>query len=228
MNHADDPRVRLLSELAHPLRLRVVDRLGQAGAASATRLAGELGVAPHHLSNHLRRLREAGLVAVERSGRRSVYRLADPGLARLLPLLDHVTGRVAAAGPPADTEFARARTCYDHLAGGLGVALYAALRERGAVRALPDGSVELGARAAETFERLGVAPERVSAGRRRFAVECLDATEHAPHLAGALGAALAEALTAKGWIARRAGGRAVRVTRRGASGLRDALTIDVS
>src|SRR3954454_17581731 len=76
----DDPRVALLKELADPLRLRVVDRLGHAGPANPSRLAAELDVPLPQLSNHLKRLREAGLVTVERRGRQAVYALADPGL----------------------------------------------------------------------------------------------------------------------------------------------------
>lgn len=93
---ASDPRVALLKELADPLRLRVVDRLGHAGPATVSRLAAELGVGLPQLSNHLRRLRNAGLVAVRRSGRQAIYELADPGLQQLLPLLDSITGRVLA------------------------------------------------------------------------------------------------------------------------------------
>src|SRR3954447_24776180 len=99
---ADDPRVALLKELADPLRLRVIDRLGHRGPATVSRLAAELDVPLPQLSNHLRRLREAGLVSVQRDGRQAVYALADPGLELLLPLLDRITGRVAPADPRTD------------------------------------------------------------------------------------------------------------------------------
>src|SRR3954454_12468667 len=116
-----DLRVALLRELADPVRLRVVDRLGHAGPATVSRLAAELGVSMPQLSNHLRRLRESGLVRVERAGRHAVYQLADPGLEALLPLLDRRTGRIAPAPPePDETD---GRTCYEHLGGRLGVAL---------------------------------------------------------------------------------------------------------
>src|SRR5436309_10069578 len=92
-----DPRVALLRELADPVRLRVVDRLGHIGPATVSRLAAELGVSLPLLSNHLRRLREAGLVHVERTGRHAVYELADPSFEALLPLLDRLVGRVVPA-----------------------------------------------------------------------------------------------------------------------------------
>src|SRR3954453_4417458 len=89
--HAD-PRIDLLSELADPVRLRVVDRLGAAGPATVSELAGELRVSMSQLSNHLRRLREAGLVRVERNGRHGGYEIADPGRGFLTPMPGSVPG----------------------------------------------------------------------------------------------------------------------------------------
>src|ERR1044072_5998018 len=132
-----DPRVALLKELSDPLRLRVVDRLGHDGPATVSRLAAELDVPLPKLSNHLRRLRDAGLVAVERDGRQAVYALADPGLQALLPLLDRITGRVA--DPVPDAACLPSRTCYDHLAGRIGATLYRGLLARDAPRERPGG-----------------------------------------------------------------------------------------
>jgi DNA-binding transcriptional ArsR family regulator len=218
-----DPRVALLKELSDPLRLRVVDRLGHAGPATVSRLAAELDVPMPQLSNHLRRLREAGLVAVQRSGRQAVYELADPGLELLLPLLDRITGRVAE--PATDAEDVPSRTCYDHLAGRVGVDIYRALRAHDAVRDRPDGLVDLGPAAEATFAALGVDVAAVERGRQRLAFECLDATEGAPHLAGALGDALAEALVGQDWIRRETGSRAIALTGRGRTGLRTVLVL---
>jgi DNA-binding transcriptional ArsR family regulator len=217
-SRCDDPRVDLLKELADPIRLRVIDRLGHGGPASVSRLAAELDVPLPQLSNHLRRLREARLVRARRSGRHAVYELADPGLQRLLPLLDRLTGRVVA--PAAGAPAVPSRTCYDHLGGRIGVDLYRVLRERGAVRDRPDGMVELGPHAAELFRPLGVDVGAIESGRQRFAFECLDATEHAPHLAGALGDALAAALIGRGWVARADGSREIALTPAGRRGLK--------
>jgi hypothetical protein len=178
------------------------------------------------LSNHLKRLREAGLVKVTREGRSAIYELADPGLEALLPLLDSITGRVASApdNVPGD-DFARARTCYGHLAGELGVAIHAALVERDAVRVRPDGIVELGPAADESFGGLGVDPSTVEPGRRRFAYECLDVTQHRPHLAGALGDALTHSLEQREWIERGEQDRVIHLTERGQRGMRRALGV---
>ena len=194
----------------------MVDRLGHGGPATVSRLGAELDVPLPQLSNHLRRLREAGLVAVEREGRQATYSLADPGLEVLLPLLDRITGhvleqqRAPAPGPRPS------RTCYDHLGGQVGVALY-----RGFASATPCGTVPTARsswarRRPRRSARSASTSRRSEPGRRRFAFECLDATEHAPHLAGALGDALAEALIGQGWIEREPGGRAIGVTARGA------------
>ena len=221
-----DPRVALLKELADPLRLRVIDRLGHGGPATVSRLAAELGVSLSQLSNHLRRLRDARLVSVERTGRQAVYQLSDPGLEALLPLLDRITGRVAEPVPDADR--IPSRTCYDHLGGRIGVSLYQALRDRDALRDRPDGLVDLGPSAAETFAALGVDVAAVDPGRQRFAFECLDATHRAPHLAGALADALAESLVARKWVRREPDSRVIQLTRQGKRGLEQVLDLHES
>lgn len=219
----DDPRTALLRELSDPLRLRVVDRLAHAGPATVSRLAAELDVSLPQLSNHLRRLRVAGLVRVERTGRRAVYELADPGVELLLSLLDRITGRVAPRGYSGEP--VRSRTCYDHLAGPIGVRLYQALRDRDALRERPDGLVDLGPTAPETFAGLGVDVSTVEPGRQRLAFECLDATERAPHLAGALADALARSLITNGWIEREPGSRTITLTAAGAKRLGQTLEV---
>jgi|SRR5690349_1828540 DNA-binding transcriptional ArsR family regulator len=210
----DDPRVSLLRLLSDPVRLRIVDTLGHAGPQTPSELVARMGVPAPQLSNHLKRLREGGLVDVERRGRVAIYSLADQGLQVLLPVLDRITGQVTSRTPEPDDE--EGRTCYDHLAGRLGVELYRALLAGDALAAKPDGTVDLGPRR-DPLERLGV--DLTPDPRRRFAFECLDARQHAPHLAGVLGDALADALERRRWI-ERGEGRAVMITPAGRRGLR--------
>ena len=186
----EDPRIPLLRELADPLRLQVVDRLGHQGPATVSELARHLDVPMPQLSNHLRRLRVAGLVRSERLGRSVQYELADPGLHALLPLLDRLTARVAPPPAPRGATEAAGRSCYSHLAGRLGVSLYERLLACHAVESRDDGTVQLGSNV-EALAALGVDASTIEPGRRRFAFECLDAAEHAGHLAGALGDSLA-------------------------------------
>jgi DNA-binding transcriptional ArsR family regulator len=219
-----DPRIALLKELVDPIRLRVIDRLGHAGPASVTRLADELSVPLPQLSNHLRRLREAKLVTTQRAGRQVIYELADPGLELLTPLLDSITGRVHGA-PGASDPGVPSRTCYDHLAGEIGVRIYRALQRRDALTPRADGIVELGPNAPEVFALLDVDPTLTPGGRQRFAFECLDATQRAPHLAGALGDALAASLTDHRWVQRAPNSRVYSLTAPGRDKLRSALGI---
>jgi DNA-binding transcriptional ArsR family regulator len=211
-----DGRVELLKALAHPLRLRVVDRLGHRGPAPVSQMAAELGASLPDLSNGLRQLRAAGIVVSSREGRQVVYALADDALPALL---DRLTAAHASPDAAAATSSpSPSRTCYDHLAGPLGVGLYRALIAAGALASAPDGTVSVVR--LDVLASLGVGP--VDAGRRRLAFECLDATEHAAHLAGALGDAVAGALFERGWVERKEG-REVRLTPSGAGGLRTAL-----
>ena len=218
----DDPRIPLLRELADPLRLQVIDRLGHQGPATVSELARHLEVPMPQLSNHLRRLRLAGLVRSQRLGRSVQYELADPGLHALLPLLDRLTARVAPAPTPRGTTDAAGRACYAHLAGRLGVGLYERLLACHAIESRDDGTVHLGANV-EALASLGVDPSAIEPGRRRFAFECLDAAEHAGHLAGALGDSLADSLESHDWITRQPGSRDVDLSPAGARALHDAL-----
>src|SRR4051794_25831995 len=183
-----DPRLDLLKQLADPLRLRIIDRLGHLGPASVSELASELDVPMPQLSNHLRRLREADLVTVERKGRHAVYDLANPGVETLLPLLDRLTGRTAeprVLGERAD--FAYARSCYRHLAGALGSDLYKVLLEHEALSVDHDGTIELGPEAEPVFAKLGVATDRPAGKRKRLALASPRSPPPRPPPAGLMG-----------------------------------------
>ena len=188
---------------------------------------------------HLALLVDGGLVAVEPSGRHRHYRLASPAVAEALEAL----ARLAPAAPVRSLRQAThaqairsARTCYDHLAGRLGVALCDALVEEGIVLAEPDGEIggdpvlgagrvlrfELTATSRHTLAELGIV---VDPPRRRPLVRyCVDWSERRPHLCGWLGAALCSRLDQLGWVVR-AERRAVRVTETGRRALAEQLGI---
>jgi DNA-binding transcriptional ArsR family regulator len=198
-----DERVRLLEDLANPVRYGVLVRL-ERGSATAAELAVSLDVSPTQLANHLRRLRDRGLVATHRSGRHAAYELAEPGLRELFSVLNELR-----AEHPPKPPSVPAGTCYDHLSGRLGVALFDALVERGAL--VPgDAGVSLGERAADALVRFGVDLPQPS--RRLMAYACLDSSEGRPHLGGALGAELARSLIDRGWVVPEPGSRAARIT----------------
>jgi DNA-binding transcriptional ArsR family regulator len=216
-----DERVRLLEDLANPVRYGVLTRL-ERGPATASELAVALAVSPTVLANHLRRLRERDLVTVRRDGRHAAYELAEPGLRELFSVLNELRDD-RADEPPARRPPVAVSTCYDHLAGRVGVALFDALLASGALVPRGDG-VALGPGADAVLERFRVT---VPAARRRImAYACLDAAEGRPHLGGALGAELSRAFVARGWVAHDEGSRAARVTPAGERELRALLGDD--
>jgi len=119
-----------------------------------------------------------------------------------------------------------ARTCYDHLAGRLGVAITDALVAMGAL-AEQDGVLHLGARGTDFFSALGIDMKALEARRRPVVLTCMDWTEARRHLAGALGCDLQRLMAGSGWIRKRRTDRGVEITGRGRSWLRDELGVDV-
>jgi DNA-binding transcriptional ArsR family regulator len=215
------------SAIADPARAAMLDALLDGAPRSAGALAREAGVAASTASHHLGRLLDADLIVVAPNGRQRAFRLARPEVAQALEALALISparlSRTLRRATRAEAERA-ARTCYDHLAGRLGVAVCDALLRAGAIA--PDGerAYALGPAAEPTFAALGVAlPPR---GRRAYARECLDWSERRSHLAGTLGAAVAEAMLEREWVARVPKTRALRVTDAGRTGLREVLGVD--
>jgi DNA-binding transcriptional ArsR family regulator len=180
----------------------------------AGELARRAGVSPSGASAHLRRLREGGLITQEQVGRHRYFRLASRELAEALESLVLVAP-VRAASSFRESEGTRAlrhaRTCYDHLAGELGVAVADALVERG-VLARADDAFTVTSDGTRWLASLGIDLDAVTTSRRSLARACLDWSERRPHLAGSLGAAVADLFFARKWIRRLPGGRAVAVT----------------
>lgn len=197
-------------------------------AWTAGELARSAGVAASTASDHLTRLVRGGLLVEERQGRHRYLRLAGPAVAQLIedlaghalaPMTPPRTLRAASAG----AALAYARTCYDHLAGRLGVLLYDALLDQGVLDRT--GGLALTPAGVSWLAELGVPVEPLRAARRPLVRDCLDWTERRPHLAGALGAALCHRFLDLGWTVRGAG-RAIRLTPVGRPALAAALGLD--
>ena len=209
--------------LGDPARANMLAALLDGRALTAKELAYTAHVTPQTASGHLAKLSDGGLLAAEKQGRHRYYRLASPLVGQMLE------GVMAATGPePARPTTWRggdalrtARTCYDHIAGRLGVAMADALTERGHIALGADGGevTEQGQRFLDDF---GASP---SPGRRVFCRPCLDWSERRPHLAGRVGAALACRCFELGWIARQRDTRAVAITSRGREGFREKFGI---
>nr|BFD85712.1 winged helix-turn-helix domain-containing protein [Streptomyces sp. Xyl84] len=195
-------------------------------AWTAGELARHAGVAASTLSEHLGKLVAGGLLAEERQGRHRYVRLAD---ARVAQLIEDLAAQVApAARRPrtlreagAGSAMARGRTCYDHLAGRLGIAVTDALTGRGLLR--QDTGFALTDAGLDWFGAAGIALDR--RGRRPLARACLDWTERRPHLAGIAGAALCRHALDNGWCVRIGSERAVKVTPAGEHALAELLGI---
>jgi len=200
--------------LAEPARAALVVALTEHEALPASALAAHAGIAPSTASEHLRRLVDGGFVVAKKNGRHRYFSLADPAVAEAVEALAIVAPQppVRSLREATRSELIReARTCYDHLAGRLGVALAAAL-ERREVIVRRNGGYELGRTAEARCQELGIDLAELRARRRPVVRGCLDWSERELHVAGAFGAAIATRLFELGWIRRREGNRSVEVT----------------
>ncbi|HXH04124.1 MAG TPA: metalloregulator ArsR/SmtB family transcription factor [Candidatus Competibacteraceae bacterium] len=172
------------------------------------RPAGELAyrarISAQSASQHLAKLVDAGLLAMERQGRHRYFRLANPEVARVIESLAVLAqGRAQSRAQPRSrrtpAELRYARTCYDHLAGELGVRLLERLLAAGYLMERGEG-YEVSPSGQDWLRELGVDLAVVRSRRRRFACPCADWSEHRPHLGGALGAALLQAFLQRDWL----------------------------
>ena len=203
-------------------------------ALTATELADVAGVAAQTASGHLSKMTAGGLLTVEKQGRHRYHRLATPSVARMLESIMNVAADLQPRGAgvvvgPRDAALRSARTCYDHLAGRLGVALTDALTDRGLVELAGDGGVVTDAGVA-FLGRLGIDTSPILARRtkqtgRVLCRPCLDWSERRPHLGGLLGAVLCAHSLNTAWVKRMPGTRAVRVTAKGERIFRDRFGI---
>lgn len=219
---------RLIGE---PARAAMLDALMAGTALTAGELARVAKVSPATASQHLARLHEGGLIDRVVAGRHRYFRLTSTDVAHAIEALSMVA-------PPrkvtslrqsrADAALRTARTCYDHLAGRVGVGIYRSLLDDEALVLGADG-LELTGVGETRLAALGVDVAQVRNRRRAFARTCLDFTERREHLAGALGAALCSRLLELGWLRHRTSGhRGLRVTEPGVAGLADSFGVVVA
>jgi DNA-binding transcriptional ArsR family regulator len=216
--------------LAEPARAALVLAVIDDGPLPASELAARAGIAPSTASEHLARLVTGGFLTTAKSGRHRYYELADPTVAAAVEALAIVAPqpRIRSLRDATRSELIRyARTCYDHLAGEVGVGVTRAL-ERDRALARRDGTYVLGPRAEHRFATLGVDLDELKRQRRPLVRGCLDWSQRELHVAGALGAALTARLFKLGWIQRRTGNRAIAVTDAGRAGLARELGLELS
>ena len=190
-------------------------------ALTASELARVASITPQTASGHLNRMTAIGLLSVERQGRHRYHRLATPAVAHMLESMMQVASalppsRKRFATGPRDAALRTARTCYDHLAGRLGVALADAMVAHGYAEFAGDAGIITDAGTA-FLGRIGIDVGGMLAPRAKRVLcrPCLDWSERRPHLAGAVGAALCDLSLNNGWIRRLDGTRAVLITPKG-------------
>jgi DNA-binding transcriptional ArsR family regulator len=217
--------------IGDPVRAAILQALMSGRALPAGQLASIAGATPQAASNHLAKLSDGGLVCVTVQGRHRYYRLAGPHVAAALEALTQLTPVARPLDPPLSPKARRlreARTCYDHLAGRLGVALADACERQGLVEANGPDRCRLTEAGRARLLALGVDLGGVEAARRAPLRPCIDWTERRRHLAGAVAARLLERLFALGWIVRGAEGRSAVLTPAGAEGLAEHFGLELA
>ena len=214
----DGPNIAAIAALiGDRARSEILTALLGGQALTATELTQVADVTKQTASAHLARLADAKLVAVESQGRHRYFRLADEDVAQLLESLLGVayrTGAVRLKSGPRDPDLRKARVCYDHLAGDLGVYAFDAFRKRHWIDHGENGLAL--SHSGERFCRdLGIDVDSALASRRPLCRLCLDWSERRHHLAGVVGARMLDRLYELGWAKRRRGTRIVDFTPRG-------------
>jgi DNA-binding transcriptional ArsR family regulator len=220
----DDAASKIAAAIGEPARARMLYCLMDHHARTSTELAVIADVSPSTASVHLNRLKSQGLVKVQVQGKHRYYSLEGPDVASVLEGLSVLAGAPRNKFVPSTpNHLLAARTCYDHMAGALGVLLHDRLTslrwlsmsstaDDGPYDLSPSGSYDLTPIGIKALERLGIDVESTRVLRRRFAFPCLDWSERRSHVGGALGAALLKLALKRKWVTQDLDSRALAVT----------------
>jgi DNA-binding transcriptional ArsR family regulator len=216
--HPDAAASRIAAAIGEPARARMLYSLMDGHARTSTELAALAEVSASTASAHLERLKAEHLVTVLVQGRHRYYSLAGPRVAALLEALNVLGGGMGGTFVPSTPLRLRAaRTCYDHMAGSLGVALHDRLQALGWLDAgsASNGEYSVTPRGDKALRALGIDIEATRALRRRFAFACVDWSERRPHIGGALGASLLKVALDRKWVLQDLDDRTLEITRVG-------------
>jgi len=205
---------RIAALIGDPARANILTALMSGKALTASELAMEAGVSLQTASSHLRKLEEGGLIELRKSGRHRYFNLAGDEVAKLLEALMGLaagSGHLRSRTGPKDAALRRARVCYNHLAGEMGVEMYRALQARGYLTGAGDGLC-LTEAGRGFIAGLGIDLAALPRSRAPLCRECLDWSARQSHLAGQLGRALLSQFISNGWARRAKGSRAVLFT----------------
>jgi DNA-binding transcriptional ArsR family regulator len=229
--HADAAVSRIAGAIGEPARTRILYCLMDGHARTSTELAIVADVSPSTASAHLNRLKAEHLVKVVVQGKHRYYSLEGPSVASALEALSVVAcGHRTKFVPTTPSRLRAARTCYDHIAGTLGVLLHDRFAALGWLTIGSKGGnnlYDLTQDGMKAFEALGIDLEGIRTLRRRFACACLDWSERRPHVGGALGAALLKVALKRKWVVQDLDSRALRVTGLGRRDMRTRFDVTV-
>lgn len=229
VNFADTQLAQLAAAIAEPARARILCCLMDGHARTSTELSTVAEVSPSTTSVHLSKLMQQNLLKLTAQGKHRYYQLAGPEVATALEALLQLAGVPRQNFiPNTPTRLRKARTCYDHMAGEVAVALHDSMMQREWLLAdtLDDTIYTLSNEGASALEGLGIDINTARQTRRRFACACMDWSERKPHIAGALGAALLSLMLKRAWLERDLDSRALSVTREGESAFKRLFNVD--
>lgn len=219
VGNPEDAVSRIAAAIGEPARARILYCLMDGHARTSTELAVVADVSPSTASVHLHRLAAAHLIKVLVQGKHRYYSLEGSDVATVLEGLSVLAGSSRSDFKPSTpNRLCHARTCYDHIAGRVGVSLHDSFSALGWLSANARGeenSYDLTPAGTRAFETLGIDIEATRTLRRRFAYACLDWSERRPHMGGALGAALLKATLKKRWLTQDLDSRALTLTQTG-------------
>jgi DNA-binding transcriptional ArsR family regulator len=216
--HGEGAVSRIAAAIGEPARARMLYCLADGRARTGTELAMIAEVTPSTASVHLQRLRMQRLVKVFPQGKHRYYSLEGANVAAALEALSVLAGGSSGAFVPSTPNGLRAaRTCYDHIAGALGVALHDRFRALGWLSngSGADSAYDLTPNGVKAFEIFGIDIQALRTLRRRFAYACVDWSERRPHVGGTVGAALLNVALKRKWVVQDLDSRALTVTRIG-------------
>jgi DNA-binding transcriptional ArsR family regulator len=219
--------VRIAALIGDHARAEILTALVAGQALTATELAQVAGVTKQTVSAHLAKLLDARLISAESQGRHRYFRLADRDVAALLESLMGVAYRAGAMrvrSSPREPALRKARVCYDHLAGELGVLVFDSLEQRRLLRSAEDGP-ELTRQGEQFFLEMGIDVAGLGRERRALCRACLDWSVRRHHLAGAVGAAVLNRCLDSGWARRVKGSRVVSFSAGGERALRERFSL---
>src|ERR1700736_2299422 len=226
----DPENTGIAALIGEPSRAAMLLSLLDGRRLAASELALRANTSPTAASGHLAKLVAGGLLRVERAGRQRLYQIANENVAHAIEALAVIAkpARIVALSQNIiASDLRAARSCYDHLAGRLGVGITEALVTRRAIVLDGPSDYRVTRFGEAFFAAFGVDVAQARANKRHFARQCLDWTEHRAHLAGALGAALRTCLFDRDWIRRTQPSRALRVTEAGRKAFKDEFAIDL-